>query len=204
MFTKSQIEEIQRKLASIGYKDTDFEFIGIEEINGTEYIAVVHNGENVRIRLSDLEDYVINDGIPDLSQIRANAASGANAMSTANAAMETASSAINVAVAARDAVAGKQNKLTFDSTPRGGSSNPVTSNGIFNAIQNASGTGEMNKIDIIKVNGNTLPIDDNKAVDIPAVQCITVNGHSIWVGPRAEYESLTPSDDVIYFIKENQ
>ena len=36
------------------------------------------------------------------------------------------------------AVAGKQDKLTFDSTPKSGSKNPVTSGGIYQAIKTAS------------------------------------------------------------------
>ena len=38
-----------------------------------------------------------------------------------------------------DGIAGKQDALTFDSTPTEGSSNPVTSDGIYQAIHSASG-----------------------------------------------------------------
>ena len=42
---------------------------------------------------------------------------------------------------ARNSIASKQDKLTWDSAPTSGSTNPVTSGGIFTAIQNASGSG---------------------------------------------------------------
>lgn len=40
--------------------------------------------------------------------------------------------------ALQTAVSGKQDRLTFDSAPISGSSNPVTSGGIYNALQNVS------------------------------------------------------------------
>ena len=40
--------------------------------------------------------------------------------------------------ALQTAVSGKQDRLTFDTTPISGSSNPVTSGGIYDALQNAS------------------------------------------------------------------
>ena len=45
-------------------------------------------------------------------------------------------------------VAGKQDKLTFDSTPTENSTNPVTSGGVFSAINNksASAVGPLSKI----------------------------------------------------------
>ena len=44
--------------------------------------------------------------------------------------------------ALRQSIATKQDKLTFDETPTAGSTNPVTSNGIKAAIDNASGLSE--------------------------------------------------------------
>ena len=40
----------------------------------------------------------------------------------------------NAVTSLQSTVAGKQDKLTFDSTPTSGSNNPVTSGGIYNAI----------------------------------------------------------------------
>ena len=42
----------------------------------------------------------------------------------------------SVVTSLQSTVAGKQDKLTFDSTPTNGSNNPVTSGGIYNAINN--------------------------------------------------------------------
>lgn len=57
-------------------------------------------------------------------------ASGAHAM--AETAEQNAQSALT-------GLSGKQNTLTFDDTPKEGSSNPVTSDGVFKAIQAAEG-----------------------------------------------------------------
>lgn len=53
--------------------------------------------------------------------------------------------ATNVQDAVDELAAGKQDTLTFDSTPTSGSSNPVTSDGIYNAIQGSvSGVASFN------------------------------------------------------------
>lgn len=76
-FTRQQILEIQQKLVSLGYKDTDFRVY--TDVNGDEYVAIVANGENRRILLRDLESHIISDGIPDLELIRRGAARGRTA-----------------------------------------------------------------------------------------------------------------------------
>lgn len=76
-FTRQQILEIQQKLVSLGYKDTDFRIY--TDVKGDEYVAIVANGENRRILLRDLEEHIISDGIPDLDVIRRGAAKGMTA-----------------------------------------------------------------------------------------------------------------------------
>lgn len=77
MFTKQQILEIQQRLSSLGYKDTDFDIY--TDINGEEYVAIVANGENRRIRLQDLDEYLFQKNLPDLDKIRSGAAAGLTA-----------------------------------------------------------------------------------------------------------------------------
>lgn len=54
-----------------------------------------------------------------------------------HAAKVQAEGAASGVTALQTAMSGKQDKLTFDSAPLSGSSNPVTSNGIYEALQNA-------------------------------------------------------------------
>lgn len=56
----------------------------------------------------------------------------------------------------------KQDALTFDSTPTSGSTNPVTSGGVYTALSTA---GDSNVIETVKVNGTALTVTD-KAVDV--------------------------------------
>lgn len=49
----------------------------------------------------------------------------------------------------RSAASGKQDVLTFDDTPKAGSSNPVTSDGIFQALQGSGGGGKL-KYEVLK------------------------------------------------------
>lgn len=51
------------------------------------------------------------------------------------------------------AMSGKQDKLTFDTTPINGSNNPVTSGGIYNALQSASV-----ETDAVPTAGSTKPV----------------------------------------------
>lgn len=63
--------------------------------------------------------------------------------------------------------------------------------------------GEVNVIEVVKVNGVALPVVD-KAVDVIAVQPVDANAPTkVWAGTAEQYEALTPSDDTIYFIKED-
>lgn len=64
------------------------------------------------------------------------------------------------------ALSAKQDVLTFDDVPTQNSNNPVKSGGVWRAVQDAAGTGEMNKIDTIEVNGTPLVPDTNKMVNI--------------------------------------
>jgi len=56
------------------------------------------------------------------------------AVSNAATAQATADSAVTAAAAAQSTADGKQDPLTFDNTPTSGSTNPVTSGGIFTAL----------------------------------------------------------------------
>lgn len=63
--------------------------------------------------------------------------------------------------------------------------------------------GEINVIETIKVNGVALEVTD-KTVNILAVQPADEHAPTkIWAGTQAQYDALTPSDDTIYFIKED-
>ena len=61
-----------------------------------------------------------------------------------------------------DALAGKQNTLTFDTTPTDGSNNPVTSDGIFDAL-----AGKQNNLtfDTAPTNGSTNPVTSDGIFD---------------------------------------
>lgn len=77
-----------------------------------------------------------------------------------------ATGAANTASTALTTAQGKQDTLTFDSTPTVGSSNPVTSEGIYNAIQGASADNVL----LHQLPTMANPLDDtnmptNKAVD---------------------------------------
>lgn len=52
MFTREQILEIQTKLASLGYRDTDFD--RISEIDGDELVAIVKDKINKVISINDM------------------------------------------------------------------------------------------------------------------------------------------------------
>lgn len=66
-----------------------------------------------------------------------------DAVDSAEDAFEAAERAAESAEEARQALDGKQDKLTFDQTPTAGSQNPVTSDGIYSAIQEATPSIEM-------------------------------------------------------------
>ena len=56
IFTKEQIEEIARRLSIVGVRDTDMDRVNLLEspLGGDETIAIVKDGENMRISLEDL------------------------------------------------------------------------------------------------------------------------------------------------------
>lgn len=62
MFTRDQIEEIEKKLIMLGTKDTQFP--DAHKLNGKEIIAIVQDGENKKIPLSS----IINDDFINVSK----------------------------------------------------------------------------------------------------------------------------------------
>lgn len=171
-FTRQQVLEMQQKLASLGYKDTDFEILGTENIGGEEWVAVVDNGVNRRMLLADFESYIITKNIPDIDEIRQNAAQGATAYHMPNGgiprshlsgdvqrSLGRADSAVQPSTL-QNALKDKQDKLTFDDYPTPGSDNPVKSGGIAQAID------EIDKLESISVNGTPVAKDANNNVDI--------------------------------------
>ena len=64
-FTKQQIEEIRRRLASIGVKDSDLP--DAETLTGDELVAIVQNGENRKASIYELlHDYLPEDFVDGL------------------------------------------------------------------------------------------------------------------------------------------
>lgn len=64
--------------------------------------------------------------------------------------------------------------------------------------------GQGNIIETVKVNGEALEVVD-KTVNVIAVQPAGVGMPTkAWAGSAAEYKALVPSDDTIYFIKEEK
>ncbi|MBQ9391967.1 MAG: hypothetical protein IJU02_07230 [Lachnospiraceae bacterium] len=57
-FTKEQIDEIKSRILNAGVKDT--QFFPAESLTGTEQLAIVQNGENVRISLEDVWNGIAN------------------------------------------------------------------------------------------------------------------------------------------------
>ena len=95
------------------------------------------------------------------------------------------------------AIAGKQATLTFDSTPTSGSSNPVTSGGIYSAIQAAT------------------PAVDNKSVDyngssqLEAVGVISAKDNTtaikLYPCTKAQYTAIATKDpNILYHITDDQ
>lgn len=70
-----------------------------------------------------------------------------------HAAKEQAAGAASGVSALQTAVSGKQDTLTFDTTPLSGSNNPVTSGGIYNALQSATV-----QTDAVPTAGSTKPV----------------------------------------------
>lgn len=171
-FTRQQVLEMQQKLASLGYKDTDFEILAVEDIGGEEWVAVVDSGVNKRMLLGNFESYIITKNIPDIDEIRQNAAQGATAYHMPNGGIPRAhlSGDVQGSLGKADravqpstlqnALKDKQDKLTFDDYPTPGSDNPVKSGGIAQAID------EIDKLESISVNGTPVAKDANNNVDI--------------------------------------
>lgn len=59
-FTKAQIEEIRKRLATLGVRDTDLPDV-TAPLNGDELVAIVQNGENRKVPIRTL----IHDYLPD-------------------------------------------------------------------------------------------------------------------------------------------
>ena len=87
-------------------------------------------------------------------------------------------------LATKSELANKQDKLTFDNTPTEGSSNPVTSGGIYEALQNVTPTGA---------------IDDT----VTAESSNPVKSSGIYSFVKAEEENLATKDDIANFITED-
>lgn len=54
-FSKSEIDEITRAIASRGIKDTDFP--EATDVSGEDYVAVVQNGVNKKVKVRYLVDF---------------------------------------------------------------------------------------------------------------------------------------------------
>lgn len=69
MFTLQQIQEIARRLASMGKKDSDFKLLDTwKSLNGQDYIALVKDGANRAVSIDQLYTYMrenINGNIGD-------------------------------------------------------------------------------------------------------------------------------------------
>lgn len=94
-------------------------------------------------------------------------------------------------------LAGKQNTLTFDTTPTQGSSNPVTSGGIYNAFATAITGAYKYKGSVATV--SDLPSSGNKVGDVWNVQADGMNyawDGTEWdnLGSDFNIEALTNSD----------
>lgn len=64
MFTKTQIEEIAKKLAAMGKKDSQFKVAN--SLGGSEYFPILQNGENKKLSLIKLINYTKNSIVPDI------------------------------------------------------------------------------------------------------------------------------------------
>lgn len=94
-------------------------------------------------------------------------------------------------------LAGKQNTLTFDTTPTQGSSNPVTSGGIYNAFATAVAGAYKYKGSVATV--GDLPQSGNKVGDVYNVQADGMNyawDGTEWdnLGSDFNIESISNSD----------
>lgn len=61
-FTKQQIEEIARRLATESFRDTDFD--NATAITGDEYVAVVQDGLNRKVTMDDFVRQVSSNLVP--------------------------------------------------------------------------------------------------------------------------------------------
>lgn len=189
-FTRQQVLEMQQKLASLGYKDTDFEILAVEDIGGEEWVAVVDGGVNKRMLLGNFEQYIITKDIPDLDEIRQNAASGATAYHMPDGGIPRSDLSGNVQASLSRADRAVQ---------------PSALQRALNAKQDKLDSG----VNIRTINGESVLgagdifVGDGLAeVDVIIKADANVQAKKIWSGTEEEYNALTPSNDTIYFIKE--
>lgn len=142
------------------YDGTQFHLIG-SYIDTTYSSKTAASGGNTLSLCTTGEKYNWNGKqatISDLSTIRSGASAGATAYQKPNGGIPKSdmASAVQTSLGKADAaapqsttytktevnnlLAGKQATLTFDTAPQAGSTKPVTSNGIYSAIQNAAVT----------------------------------------------------------------
>lgn len=78
IFTQEQIDEINRRLANRGIRDSEISKIDLvtNPITGEETVVIVKDGENVRISLKDLFQQEVANPIRDIDIIRSNALEG--------------------------------------------------------------------------------------------------------------------------------
>lgn len=62
-FTKAQINEIARQIATISVKDTDFE--SASRLSSNDYLTIVQNGVNKKISASELAGAVLDTLVVD-------------------------------------------------------------------------------------------------------------------------------------------
>lgn len=66
-FTKAQINEIARQIATVSVKDTDFE--SASRLSSDDYVAIVQDGVNKKIRTSELADAVLDTLVVDSTPV---------------------------------------------------------------------------------------------------------------------------------------
>ena len=87
--------------------------------------------EDIQDMVADVAEEYIQDFDDAASAARSAATSATSAASSANSAASAATAAAEDAEAAVQTINNKQDKLTWDSEPTSGSTNPVTSDGIY-------------------------------------------------------------------------
>lgn len=125
------------------------------------------------------------------SDVGALATNGTAAKATADASGNVITDTYATKSALTTGLAGKQNALTFDSAPTSGSSNPVTSGGVYSAINNVS-TRVSGCVNGAQYEGNTLTFTKDSG-DTFSVTISRPEGGTIGVTLNAPSSGLYPN-----------